>query len=165
MEKEILCSVYEQYWQHARHAENNTWLYTSTSSIIMGAIIALMGAEIPEEMKTGASLFGAILSFLGFGVVYTNRVPFLKFTHMAELIAINEFGLKDEYRRFFPGIHRAFLRDKWFDLHDVLATFYSVLAGIMIYFCLRGCFKSYVNTVHPAPFWHNWGREQETIPQ
>jgi len=142
MDNEQLCRVYEQYWQHARHAEDNTWLFTNNYSIIMAAAIAIIGANLSEEMKVGIALFGAILSILGFGVVYTNRVPFMKFALTAELIALNEFHIKDEYRRFFPRDGKVFPKDKWFDLHDILSGFYSLLAGIMTYFCTKLCLKN-----------------------
>ncbi|MFC2002338.1 hypothetical protein ACFLV4_00055 [Chloroflexota bacterium] len=96
MGDENLRKVYEQYWLHARHVESETWLFTSVYAIIMAAIFATVGADISLEIKAPVTLFGAILSFLGFFLVYTLRIPFLKFALMAELIAIKEFKIKDE---------------------------------------------------------------------
>lgn len=132
-ENENLKTVYEQYWLHARHAEHETWLFTRSYVIIMVAIFAVVSAAIPLKIKVGLTAFGALLSLLGFSVVYTLRIPFIKFALMAELIAINEFKIKDEYRRFFPKGDNIFPNDKWVDLHDILAMFYSTLTGVMIY--------------------------------
>lgn len=132
-----LREVYEQYWLHARHAEHETWLFTSLYAIIVAAIFAIVGSGLAIEIKISILIFGVILSILGFLIVYTLRIPFLKFALMSELIAINEFKIKAEYRRFFPANGKPFPKGKYLDLHDVLATFYSFLISIMMFILLR----------------------------
>jgi len=149
MKNENLKTVYEQYWLHARHAENETWLFTRSYIIIMVAIFAVVSAAIPLKIKVGLTAFGAMLSLFGFFVVYTLRIAFIKFALMAELIAINEFQIKDEYRRFFPKGDNIFPNDKWVHLHDILAMFYSTLTGVMIYISIN-LYKETLLAIIPA---------------
>ena len=137
MSNENLRTVYEQYWLHARHVERETWLFTSVYVAIVGAIFAAVGANICSGIKIGVTAFGALLSLLGFFVVYTQRIPFLKFILMAELIAINEFKIKDEYRRFFPKGGKVFPKNKFVDTDDILSMFYSTLTGAMVFLCIK----------------------------
>jgi len=150
MQNENMRVVYEQYWLHARHAENETWLFTTVYGIIMAAIFAAVGAEISEGIKATVTLFGVIFSVLGFLLVYVFRVPFLKFALMAELIAIKEFKIKDEYRRFFPKEGKAFPEGKWFDLHDILAMFYALLTGVMTGFSINFFTGHLLGSIIPA---------------
>ena len=138
MRDENLKAVYEQYWNHARHCERETWLFTSIYVIIAAAILAAIGSEkITSEMQIFVTAFGVLLSLLGFFVVYTQRIPFIKFAFIAELIAINEFKIKGDYRRFFPEGDGDYPKGKRITTNDVLSMFYSLLTGAMVYFCIE----------------------------
>jgi hypothetical protein len=63
------------------------------------AIFTVIGADLPADAKLGAAFFGALLSVLGFFVVYVLRVPFFDFFLTTELIATREFGLESRCRR------------------------------------------------------------------
>lgn len=127
-------AVYEQYWLHARHCENNIWAFTRYSTFVIAAVFAAQGFEkISLEIKVGVSLFGAALSIVGFFAVYVHRVPFLRFALLSELIAINELKMGDKYRRFFPKNGKAYPQDKVIDIDDELAFFFSSMAAIMVY--------------------------------
>jgi len=136
-----LRTVYDQYWLEARHVEHETWLFNSFYAAIVAGIFAVIGSDLPIEIKISMLIFGEIFSILGFFVVFTLRVPFFKFVLMAELIAINEFKIDEEYRRYFPKKDKAYPKGKYFDTHDVLATFYSSMIGsmtfILLYLCLN----------------------------
>lgn len=123
-------TVYEQYWKHARHVEEEMWSFTRIWALILTAIFTILGTDLPTGAKVSAALFGALLSMLGFFIVYTLRIPFLDFFLTTEIIAKNEFELSDEYRRL--GTHSDFRINKRFDIPDVLVAIYLIVASIMI---------------------------------
>lgn len=133
-DKEDIRVVYEQYWLHARHVENETLWFTNIYAIIVAGSFAILGlTEISLVINCAIFLFLFILSIIGFCLVYTFRIPFLKFALITELIAINEFNLKNEYRRFFPIERESFPKDKLFDLHDIFEFFYTLMSSMMIF--------------------------------
>ena len=118
MKSEQSIAIYEQYWQHARHVENELLSFTSFYAVIVAASFIYFepNFKIPYIILI-------ILSTFGFFINYTLRIPFIKFTFKAELIAINEFGLKNEYRRFFNNENKLF-KDKYIGVYDIFALFY-----------------------------------------
>jgi hypothetical protein len=92
--------VYKQYWEHARHAENQLWNYTRIWALILTAIATILGSPIPRNAKIAATSFGMILSFLGLLLVYALRVSYVAFTYKSEVVAVNEMGLHPEYTRY-----------------------------------------------------------------
>lgn len=124
--------VYEQYWLHARHVENQVWSFTRIWALILTGIFTVVGSGLPNEAKAATAGFGAVLSLLGFFTVYSLRVPFLAFALTSEVIAINEFGLAPSYRRFFKsGVD--FRDDKGIDMPDILLFVYGVIAAALVY--------------------------------
>jgi hypothetical protein len=135
-ERDALQDVYEQYWWHARHVENQVWSYTRVWALILTAILTITGTNLPDEAKASAALFGALLSLLGLFVVYSLRVPFLAFALTSEVIAIKEFGIDSGYRRFFAsGLD--FREDKGIDLPDILLAVYALVSIGLIFFSLN----------------------------
>lgn len=133
-DKEDTRIIYEQYWLHARHVQNERLWFTNIYAIIVAGSFAIMGlTEISTAIKLAIVSFLFILSIIGFCLVYTLRIPFLKFALRTELIAINEFNLKDEYRRFFPKEGEIFSKDKLFDMPDIFEFFYSLMSSITIF--------------------------------
>lgn len=131
-QREPLQDVYEQYWWHARHVEVQMWSYTRIWALVLTGIFTLIGTDLPGEAKGAVALFGALLSGLGFFVVYSLRVPFLAFALTSEAMAINEFGLPLRYRRFF-STGADFRADKGVDIPDVLLIVYAVVATALVF--------------------------------
>lgn len=130
-------TVYNQYWSHARHSEKQVLSLTSINSAIIAAIFAAIGGGLPVNMLVSVSIFGFIISMLGFLLVFTLRLSFIRYVCMAEVIAINELGLKDEYRRFYTSTHKRLMPDKPISEPDILSVFYSLIGAIMISFSLN----------------------------
>lgn len=133
-----LQAVYEQYWRHARHNENEMWSFTRVWAVILAAVFASLGAEIDTGAKIGAAVFGIILSILGFSLVYTVRKPFLIYFWTVDLIASEEFEVPSKYRRLDDDMdHRL---DKTITVSSILFVAYSIVAAILtvISFALVG---------------------------
>ncbi|MFB6193619.1 MAG: hypothetical protein ABEI75_01015 [Halobaculum sp.] len=143
-ERDPYQDVYEQYWWHARHVENQIWSYTRIWAVVLTGIFAVVGSDLPSSAKAATALFGSLLSLLGFFVVYSLRIPFLAFALTSEVLAINEFGLPRQYRRFFKrGVD--FRSDKGIDLPDILLAVYGIVgvallvaAGVLQGFSVAG---------------------------
>jgi hypothetical protein len=135
MEKGDSRICYEQYWSHARHVEKELLTFCSFYAVIIGAaLIFLKTDEFSENLPI--ILFICILSIFGFFFNYNLRLPFIKFILKAELIAIKEFGLNSEYRRFFDSKGKLFV-DKYIDTYDVIALFFVLVISLCSYiiFC------------------------------
>jgi hypothetical protein len=123
-------TVYDQYWKHIRHVEDEMWSFTRIWAVVITAIFTVIGADLPTGAKVGAGLFGTILSVLGFLTVYTLRVPFFDFYLTIEMIARRDFDLDAEYRRFEDDPNVRLLKS--LDVHDILVSIYTLVAGIML---------------------------------
>lgn len=100
VEQTDLAFVYDQYWEHARHAENQLWNYTRIWALILTAIVTVLGSSLPRTAKVGATAFGVLLSVLGLLLVYALRVSYVSFVFKSEVVAVNEIGLSPEYTRY-----------------------------------------------------------------
>lgn len=123
--------VYEQYWLHARHQGIQRLMFTS----IYGALVAGALAFIGSSISTSSSRLGVILalffiSFLGFVLCHTWRVPFIWFSRLAEQILLQEFKL-EKYRRFYEK-QRQF-KVKFGSASDVFHFFYIIMATIFTF--------------------------------
>lgn len=90
--------VFEQYWLHARHVENERLWFTNIYAIVWAGSLALM-SEYGFEIQVAIFLFA--LSFLGFFMCHALRVPFIKYSRMAEIIMREEWQLM-KYSFFYP---------------------------------------------------------------
>ncbi len=150
MNKADARAVYEQYWLHARHVELEMWLFNSFYAVLVGGVAAVLSADIQGitiAIKVIVAVLAFVISLLGFLLTYSLRIPFLKFILLAELIAINELGLKESYRRFFKKGKKNFPGDKRIDIHDILSSLYALFAGLMAYVATSLYFNDFL---------HNW---------
>ena len=90
----------------------------------------LGGIAFIEETSSYLALGGFVLSLIGLFSIHATRVPFLRFSRMAEAIMTIELGL-GEYRRFFreEAGSLAKARDKSWTLHHTFIAFYSLAGG------------------------------------
>lgn len=131
--------VYEQYWQHARHVENELLTFTSFYAIIVAGSFIFLKSNSGTE-NTIIMIFVMFLSIFGFFFNYNLRIPFVKFVLKAELIAIKEFGLKNEYRRFFDTKGKLF-KEKLIDTYDVFALLFIIVITFSFYVMLTNIFS------------------------
>lgn len=123
-------AIYDQYYEHIRHMENEMWAFARIWAIIITGIFTIIGTELPTAAKIGAAFFGALLSMFGFLTVYALRVPFLDYYLTTDLIARNEFRVDVQYRRFSdqPDIRVG----KLIEVHELLAAMYIIVTGVMV---------------------------------
>lgn len=150
-------TVYEQYWQHARHVENQLWSFTRIWAVVLTAILTIVGTNLPVPAQAGAVVFGFLLSLMGLFMVYTLRVPFLAFTIKSEAIVVNEFDVDISYTRFVNDwvefdddgeVVKVILgNDKGIDMPDILSFVYALVMGIMILIGFNLAGRLYVGVV------------------
>ncbi len=128
MVRDAACTVYNQYWQHARHVENQLHSFVGFYVAIVGGALVFSAANGDPE-RIAAGLFVFLLSILGLLFNYNLRIPFIKFTLLSELIAIRELGLKDEYRRFFDRQGNLVIRKS---IGSVPIDTYEMFAGLFV---------------------------------
>lgn len=113
--------VYDQYWNHDRHIENEMLSFSKFYAVIVaGLFIAL---KTPCDENKYFLIFVFLLSVFGFLFNYNLRIPFIKFILKAELIAIKELKIPTIYRRFFDE-HGHLFKDKFIDTYDIFALLY-----------------------------------------
>lgn len=126
--------VFEQYWLHARHVENHRLWLTNVFVAIFVGLIAYMAEK---EVVWYLAACGLVLSIFGLLMVHATRVPFLRFSRMAEIIMDVELGL-GRFRRFYRASERenvgkmrvAERIDKFFSVHRTYVLFYCfTIAG------------------------------------
>ncbi|ARU47410.1 hypothetical protein Sdiek1_0227 [Sulfurospirillum diekertiae] len=101
--------IYEQYWLHARHAEIQRWHFVATTMIITGGLLAILKLN---ENATFVFIFLAIFYALGLFVLKSLRTPFIIFSRLAEIIALNELKMDRKYARFFPQNNSSLVQEK-----------------------------------------------------
>ncbi|MFC4359325.1 hypothetical protein ACFO0N_15380 [Halobium salinum] len=123
--------VYEQYWLHARHVENQMWSDTRIWALVLTGLFTVIGSNLPRTAKASVALFGVVLSVLGFFLVYSLRLPFLAFALSSEAFAINELDLPRKYWRFFRSGSDS-EAEKTLDMPHVLLLVYGFVSVLLL---------------------------------
>lgn len=122
-------TVFEQYWLHARHVENQRLWITNILVILFGALLSFMAQA---GVIWYISAFGLLLALFGLLMVHALRVPFLRYSRMAEAIMAAELGM-GKYRRFFVAQEKkgiAQVIDKLWGVHKFyVGLFTTSVAG------------------------------------
>jgi hypothetical protein len=130
-------TLFDQYWTHARHTEQELWTFTTVYSAIVGAIFAFSGTDaISDETRTGIYFFGFVLSLLGIALIYCQYQAFLKFVLIAEAIALIEMKVDSQYLRFI-GRESNYPHDKRVLTSDVLVLFYSAISATLLFLAVH----------------------------
>ena len=137
MKDEFKKTLFDQYWTHARHTEQELWTFTTVYSAIVGAIFAFSGTDaISDETRTGIYFFGIVLSLLGIALIYCQYQAFLKFVLTAEAIALIEMKVDSQYLRFI-GRESIYPHDKRVLTSDVLVLFYSAISATLLFLAIQ----------------------------
>ena len=135
-DKDFYKTMYHEFWEHARHSETEMWKFTEIYIIVIGAILASVGGLGGNQefmmIPLVLSAFGFAISILGLFVVYTLRIPFIRFTGMAELIG-EKFGIEEPLTRFLRTSKDGITTDKKIGLSDLLGYFYCIMATGMCF--------------------------------
>lgn len=127
---ELLKSVYEQHWLHARHVENERLWFTNIYILIIGALLAYTFGR-GEAGLWPWSILAIVLtiSLIGFFMCYSLRIPFIYHTEMADTIQIKEWNLPYNYLKYKPS--------KLIHFHVVFSWLYIVMSSFSIGFLLH----------------------------
>lgn len=129
MKDENLGKIYEQYWLHARHQEVQRLWFTNIYAMIVAGAFAYFGAV--KGFSTPLLVFLTLLSILGYLVAYSWNIPFTIFSRLAEEIAVREWNLPKDYRRF-TKYRRGYEFSKIVSANIVFIGFYSLMTGIFV---------------------------------
>ncbi len=124
---ENLRRVFEQYWLHGRHLENERLWSTNIYAILWAGSLAFMSQQ---GASIGLVTFLLILSYLGMLICHSLRLPFIRHTRMAEIILRKEWQLKQYsvfYRREdFQKTYQSGEVNKPISMHLVFYCVYTV---------------------------------------
>lgn len=140
--RELLKSVYEQNWLHARHLENERLWFTNIYVVIVGGLLAYtFGTEGTHFWPWPILLVIFILSLAGLFMCNSLRIPFYYHSRMADIIQKKEWRFP--YHYFYRGKKDPkakgrfrFDPSKVFHFHAVFYWFYTIMSSFSFVFFL-----------------------------
>ena len=130
--QELLKSIYEQHWLHARHVENERLWFTNIFVLIIAGLFAFL-SKIPAEGETlpilhvSAVGFILLLALLGYVLCLAWRAPFVEHTTLAREMVEQYPELKDYAAYTRPEIYRI-IKVGWVTAHQLFLYFYILIA-------------------------------------
>ncbi len=149
---ELLKSVYEQHWLHARHVENERLWFTNIFGVIVAGLLAVLftsdGDGTRGQFAVYAGYLILILSLVGYFLCLTWRAPFIEHTTLANRV-LEASGL----RRYAPYVSEAYrvIKIGWVSAHEIFLYFYGITAGLGLLLGLSGLDQETGSLVFP-----NW---------
>lgn len=135
--QELLKSIYEQHWLHARHVENERLWFTNIFALIVAGLIAFLSTVENEELFSRFAVYAGcfifILSILGYFFCLTWRAP------LVEHITLANRMLKDALlKRYAPYVSEVYKKIKvgWISAHELFLYFYALMAGAALFLLL-----------------------------
>ena len=141
---DLLKSIYEQHWLHARHVENERLWFTNIFGVIVAGLLAFLGTSEAANLALFAKFAGPfilILAMLGYLLCLSWRAPFVEHTILANKLLGADLWLK-EYASYRPGYEGI----KFFQIsaHELFLYFYALMAGgglfLLLYIGLGVCY-------------------------
>ncbi len=133
---ELLKSIYEQHWLHARHVENERLWFTNIFALIVAGLLSFLATvdrQLLPLFAIYAGCFIFILSMLGYFLCLSWRAPFVEHTTLANQV------LKDlELKRYAPYTSQVWKRIKlgWITAHELFLYFYALMASMAVFLLL-----------------------------
>ncbi len=137
--KKIYEKIYEQYWLHARHQENQRLWFTNIYAMIVTGVFTYFSAK---RFDVIILMFLLLLSLLGYFLIYTWNISFTIFSRLAEEIAIREWELPEDYRRF-TKYRRGYEFSRIISVNTIFIGFYSLMIGILTGLLIQNVFNIY----------------------
>jgi hypothetical protein len=165
MDNENLRTVYEQFWNHARHVATERMQFTRIYAIIVAATLGFLSVSKFNILHIWLASFLLILSLIGLFACHSLTIHFITYSRLTEIILVNEWKLP--YRQFFPtsgsrliskvgSLNVAFysvyilgsmLSSALLSYYFWQSTLYCVLAGIVMFTVLFTFMKFYLRRV------------------
>ena len=164
---ELLKSVYEQHWLHARHCENERLWFTNVFALIVAGLFAFLGtAEQPilSQFVTYAGCTIFLLSMLGYFLCLTWRGTYLE--HV--VLAVRMIG--DPYlKRYAPYTAEVYNKIKrgLFTSHEVYLSPFSLMTSVglflILYIGLTSCYwwTCFIPSIVMCIWWFILGARRE----
>lgn len=164
--QELLKSIYEQHWLHARHVENERLWLTNVFALIVAGLLAFLGSIEDKELFSRVAIFVGcfifIISTLGYLLCLTWRAGFVEHTILASKM------LKDALlNRYAPYTSKDFRKFKVSSAHELFLYFYALMAGgalfLLLYVGLAWCYwwVSIVLSIALCALWRGWLARRE----
>ena len=117
--------LYSEYMQHARHIETQRQAFATVFTAVFGGVIVIASnaSSSQNQVSDVVSIFLTVFSLFGFFISAVWNASFVKFTRLAEHIAISEFDTPLQYQRFSK--HRKIL-----SAARIFIAFYSLMIGL-----------------------------------
>ena len=134
---ELLKSIYEQHWLHARHVENERLWFTNIFALIVAGLLAFLATTnngVLSESARYAGYFILILSIVGYVFCLTLRAPFVAHTEKAKKLLEDSRLL--EYDPYQPEEIYRIIKIGWLSTHELFLYFYALMAGGALYLVL-----------------------------
>lgn len=122
--------IYEQYWQHARHNENQRLSFTQLYSVLVGVVLAFLTSrsELNLSLEISLYVFLLILTILGYFIVYSLNIPSVIFSRLTEQIAVCQWNVPQQYLRWFTESPQR--KTKRLHVAEIFIIFYSLMASL-----------------------------------
>ena len=131
---ELLKSIYEQHWLHARHVENERLWFTNIYFIAVGGLLAYTFEKGTADFWPWPILIPVfIFSMLGFCMCHHMSLPFLYHSRMADIIQIKEWKLPYNYFYRIKGKDPS----KFGSFSKVFHIFYIIMSSFSIGFLMH----------------------------
>lgn len=164
--QELLKSIYEQHWLHARHVENERLWMTNIFALIVAGLLAFLGSVEDKELFSRFAIFVGlfifIMSMLGYLLCLTWRAGFV------EHVALARKMLKDaRLKRYAPYTSKSFKKIKISSAHELFLYFYALMAGGALFLILyvglewRHWWISIVLSIVLCALWRRWLARRE----
>lgn len=132
---ELLKSIYEQHWLHARHLENERLWFTNIYVLITGGLLAYtFNSNGAHFWPWPILLIVFILSLAGLFMSHSLGIPFYYHSRMADIIQIKEWHLPYHYFYRKTGGKSGFDPSKFIRFSEVFYLLYSAMSSFSMGF-------------------------------
>lgn len=130
--KNYYITIYEQYWEHARHVETERLSFTEIYSILVGGILAFLAVQIERNLfqEILANIFLFILTIMGYSLVLGSNIEVVIFSRLTEQIAVCYWGIPKQDLRW--DTESKVRKRKQIYVADVFIFFYSLMASLFV---------------------------------
>lgn len=146
---ELLTSIYEQHWLHARHVENERLWLMITFIPAVGGLFTLFYLLCTRDNEGGTLWYIplaliVILCGLGYLFCLVWRAPFIEHTTLAREM-VEQYPELKEYAPYTRAKIYRIIKVSWITAHQLFLYFYSVTASFALFIG--------ISLVGACPYW------------
>ena len=96
---ELVKSIYEQHWLHARHVENERLWFTNIFAVIFAGTLAVIKGKLFDKSSLPVIVF--LMALSGFGVLFSLKIDSIFKTHTrAAKQIVDMYGLSEMWTHY-----------------------------------------------------------------